>query len=141
MPEYRVHKIEVRAPSGAILPATIRWSIDPVEMCIIIGGQPELVVRASTLFECFIQLRLTLEPEGIRFLCNGARLDAYPSAMSLSMGSGWLVYQHREGQTGSVAGGLNLLDPSPIECVGTVEEQREWHKRWIQSIQKSPRIE
>ena len=47
--------------------------------------------------ECFERLREDLEPQGWRFLCAGARKDAFVSGMSRDMGGGETVYLFNEG--------------------------------------------
>src|SRR5215831_6769220 len=53
-----------------------------------------LSIEASgrDLFAALQQLRLQLEPLGWIPLCNGARVDCYPSGMARDMGGGASVY-------------------------------------------------
>src|SRR5437764_13739041 len=45
-------------------------------------------VQAPSLFECLMELRREHENAGWRFLCAGARVDAWPSGMSLDWSGG-----------------------------------------------------
>jgi hypothetical protein len=49
------------------------------------------------LFEALADLRQSLEEQGIRLFCNGARTDVWPSGMSRSMSGGRKAYVLRLG--------------------------------------------
>jgi hypothetical protein len=85
--------------------------------------------RGRDLFDALQQLRLQLEPLGWIPLCNGARVDCYPSGMARDMGGGQKVYI-----LGSEPGRpplVETLEPAPREMVGTVADQDAHYERWL----------
>jgi len=58
-----------------------------------------LAFSGDDLFECLCQLRLVLEKDNMKILCNGARTDAWPSNMSRDMGGARKIYINTNGQT------------------------------------------
>lgn len=84
------------------------------------------------LFECLIALRRELEKAGVRILCNGARVDAYPSGMSRSMGGARKVYITELGKPGTEL--VEIFDQADLAKVGSVEEQRTFHQLWVDSL-------
>jgi len=89
--------------------------------------------EASDLFECLVRIRSDLEGDGAKVLCNGARLDAYPSRMAREMGGGKKVYLMRMGEQARPEDLVNTFDEAPIEKIGSVVDQREYFVRWLQS--------
>ena len=75
------------------------------------------------------QLRLQLEPLGWYPLCNGARIDCYPSGMARDMGEGRAVYVLS--QTLDKLPLIPTFEPADREKVGTVAEQDANFERWF----------
>ena len=98
---------------------------------ILVGDQGQLWEGAGgDVFDALMNLRLELEPVGIRVCCNGARANAWSSGMQRDMGQGYEVYLlglERSGRPASI----QTLDPAPCEEVVTVAEQRAFHERWL----------
>ncbi len=98
---------------------------------ILVGDQGQLWEGAGgDVFDALMNLRLELEPVGIRVCCNGARANAWSSGTQRDMGQGYEVYLlglERSGRPASV----QTLDPAPCEEVVTVAEQRAFHERWL----------
>jgi len=90
------------------------------------------VFGGDDLFECLIALRRELEKAGDRILCNGARVDAYPSGMSRSMGGARKVYITELGKPGTEL--VKIFDQADLEKVGSVEEQQTYHQLWVDSL-------
>jgi len=86
------------------------------------------------LFEAMIKLRLWLEPHGYRLLCNGARLDVYPSRMSRDMGRGFSAYKIIPGRQAQMSDLVRILDPAPADAIASVSEQMAFYQNWIKSI-------
>jgi len=90
-----------------------------------------LSIEASgrDLFAALQQLRLQLEPLGWIPLCNGARVDCYPSGMARDMGGGRSVYilSSEPGRPPLV----ETFEPAPREKVGTVADQDASYQRWL----------
>jgi len=84
------------------------------------------------LFNALRELRSALDPLGIRLGVNGARRDAWASGMQVDMGEGRVVYLLAEGQTGRPEQ-VSTLGRTAVEHVGTLEEQKQHHARWLLS--------
>jgi hypothetical protein len=85
------------------------------------------------LFEAMIGLRKELEGLGCLLLCAGARADVFPSGMSRSMAGGRKAYVTRLGMPAGRSDVVDIFDYAGPESVGTVEQQREFHQKWIVS--------
>lgn len=88
------------------------------------------------LFNCFVDIRRQVEPAGVRFCVNGARINAYPSGMSRDMGGGqmlyilprfnifrkiiWIIGFRRRKL-------VYIFSPAPCHLVGSVDEQRAYY--------------
>ena len=114
---------------GALI--TIRWDGRDAFLSL---DAPELELSAEAhgrdLFDSLQQLRRQLEPLGWYPLCNGARVDCYPSGMAREMGGARAVYELTIGEAGRPPL-LGLFEPAPTAKVGTVAEQDAYHQRWI----------
>ena len=113
------------------------------------GGSARLSMEAAELglavqadgpdfFDALQQLRKqVLEPLGWVPLCNGARVDCYPSGMSRDMGGGMDVYIL------SARRGLRLrppmvgtFEPASKESVGTAEDQDAYFERFFKHLRR-----
>ena len=123
--------------SGEVVGAIIspQWDGGTVRLTIE-APDVDLALQADgpDLFAALQQLRRSLELLGWVPLCNGARVDCYPSGMARDMGGGASVYVL------SAKPGLHrrlplvgTFDPAPKESVGTVEDQDEYFRRWLGS--------
>jgi hypothetical protein len=99
-------------------------------------GPGKLRADAEDLFECLAKLRLDLEKEGAKVLCNGARLDAFPSGMAREMSGGKKVYLLKKGEPANPRDLVNTFDEAPIEKIASVADQREYYLAWIESCQR-----
>lgn len=97
-------------------------------------GVPSKTFHARDVFACFCDLREHLRAFDTILLCNGACLDAYPSRMSRDMGSGRLIYVTRMGHQARDADMVDLFDEAPAEKIASVEEQGEFHRKWLDSL-------
>ena len=86
------------------------------------------------LFECFCELRKFLEEEGWNILCNGARVDAYPTTMSRQMGGGLKLYLLKIGEEPKQGDLVKIFDRAELDKIGTVDEQRDYYNKWFESI-------
>ncbi|HEY6276869.1 MAG TPA: hypothetical protein VIX86_11115 [Streptosporangiaceae bacterium] len=84
------------------------------------------------LFSALQQLRKTLEPLGWVPLCNGARVDCYPSGMARDMGGGASVYvlSAKPGPRRRLPL-VGTFGPASKESVGTVVDQDIYFKKWL----------
>lgn len=94
------------------------------------------VFTANDLFDCLLLLREFLEGKKWLILCNGARVDAYPSTLSREMSGGKKIYILKLGEKVSQENLVNLFDEAPIEKIGTIEEQYKYYKQCVGSISK-----
>jgi hypothetical protein len=88
----------------------------------------------SDFFNCLCQIRLELEKKGIKILCNGARVDVWPSGMMRDMSNGILAYIMKMGLQSKVEDRVNIFEPAKPEEIGTVHEQSEYAKNWFKSF-------
>jgi hypothetical protein len=91
-------------------------------------------VSGSDLFDALDAVRRSFERKGYFLCCNGARIDAYPSAMSRDMGMGLKVYISEMGKPGGEL--VETLDPAPFDRISTVDDQKSWHREWFESLRK-----
>jgi hypothetical protein len=78
-------------------------------------------------------LRSKTDALGIKVLCNGARIDAFPSPMLQSSGAR-KVYITEIGKQALRENLVNIFEEAPAEKVGTIEDQFEYHNKWIDSL-------
>jgi hypothetical protein len=100
--------------------------------CGIDPGRREFA--ADDLFEAMTALRTELEGLGCLLLCAGARVDAFPSGMSRGMSGGRKAYITRLGLPAGSHDIVDVFDYAEPESIGTVEQQREFHEKWIASL-------
>ena len=86
------------------------------------------------LFECLCKLRIFLERQGLKILCNGARIDAYPSPMSRDMSGGLKLYRLKMGERSKRSDLLRIFDRAEPSQVGTVDEQLTYYQNWLKSV-------
>lgn len=86
------------------------------------------------LWEALTELRKTLDKRGQTLLITGARLDAYATGMSRSMGCGDLVYLLRFGESPKLEALKYLFEPARSEDVGSVQAQEARFRKWYDSV-------
>jgi hypothetical protein len=92
--------------------------------------------EALDLFEALIAMRRSFEERGCRLLCAGARPNAWPSAMSRDMGGGRKVFIVQMGMYADLDTLVDIFDYAEPGAVGTVEEQRAYRPKWLDSFRK-----
>ena len=90
--------------------------------------------EGKDLFDAFCALRAFLEKESWHLLCNGARIDAYPSPMGRNMSGGTKLYVQKIGKRAGREDLVYIFHRAEPELVGTVEEQLSYHEKWQESI-------
>jgi hypothetical protein len=85
------------------------------------------------VFDCLCQLRHFLERIGWNILCNGSRIDAYPSSMSRDMGGGMKLYHLKLGKRPQRSDLLRIFERAEPDQIGTIEEQRAYYEKWCAS--------
>ncbi len=122
--------MSVLAPGGAEEDWLLRLDMNGEPRMALVGsGGTEWCAAGDDLFEVLAQIRLQIEPLGYLLLCNGARVDAYPSSMSLEMSKGRVLYVLRMGV--SPRRTVDLFGRADPAMVGTVAEQSEFYRSWL----------
>ncbi|MFH8614205.1 hypothetical protein ACH4E8_03890 [Streptomyces sp. NPDC017979] len=94
-------------------------------------GGAQWHAAGDDLFDALKGLRRQIEPLGYLLLCNGARVDVFPSNMLRASSGGWLVYVLEKGKAArKQVGVLDSADPAEV---GTVAEQQEYYESWLRS--------
>jgi hypothetical protein len=106
-----------------------RLSMDAAELGLSVQAD------GQDLFGALQHLRKRdLEPLGWVPLCNGARVDCYPSGMARDMGGGMDVYVLSARRWLGLRHPLvGTFEPAPKESVGTVEDQDARFERFFRS--------
>jgi hypothetical protein len=110
---------------------TCRWDGRNAELSL---GAPDahlsLEATARDAFDALQRVRLQLEPLDWYPLCNGARVDCYPSGMARGMGGALTVYVLAVGRSARPPL-VGLFEPAAREQVGPVADQDAHYERWI----------
>jgi hypothetical protein len=93
-----------------------------------------VVFSGDNLFSALCSLREYLELDGWYLLCNGARLNAYPSGMSLQMSRGRKVYLLEMGRQSRRDSLIDIFGAAELAEVATVAEQRLFFEQWLKSL-------
>jgi len=114
---------------------------DSIISIIASHGKVELIFDAENIhimvedyypFLALTQLRVQLEAKGIKILCNGSRLDVYPSNAAII---GFKAYQLEIGKLGSKENVCYIFDPTDdLSKIATVKEQWDYWIRWRKSV-------
>lgn len=83
-------------------------------------------------FVALKKIRQELDHMHIKLLCNGSRIDVYPSGMSLSS---LMAYELKMGQPAISL--VNIFEPADVEKIVSVEEQGVYRSQWLKSLKKS----
>lgn len=102
---------------------------DEPRMSLASSGGMEWHAAGDDFFEVLTRLRLQIEPLGYRLLCNGARVDAYPSGMSREMSKGRVLYVLRMGISPRTT--VDLFGRADPAAIGTVAEQSDFYHAWL----------
>jgi hypothetical protein len=129
------YKVQVLSPDGSTQPATADVTgEDNLNLVFQNDSLGRFEASESDLFEAMIKLRLWLEAQGYKLLCNGARLDVYPSRMARQMGAGFRAYKMTMGRPAEMNDRVKILDPAPADTIATVAEQKLFYENWLNSI-------
>ncbi|MBO6526924.1 hypothetical protein [Erythrobacter sp.] len=89
--------------------------------------------KQADAFECLGRYREYLEKLGLKPLCVGARIDAFPSGMCRDMGRGFAAYITEMG-TAAATRPESIFDPADAATIATVGEQKQRHEDWLESF-------
>ncbi len=126
--------VKVQLADKTIRDCTVRVSHAPPWRLTFFGIYLEQrEFDGNDLFDAMVALRRKLEGLGCLLLCAGARPDVFPSGMSRSMAGGRKAYVTQLGMPAGRSDMVDIFDYAKPEWVGTVEEQRDFHRKWIAS--------
>ena len=138
--EHYQSQIDLIYKTGARVPAVIQAEevlIDSSERYRVTLKYAERVVSDESdigFFDALRKLRLFLEQDECLPWCFGASEDVYPSPMQESMGPAILAYRTQLGQQASSEDIVNIFDADASVKPATVEQQRLFHQKWLQSL-------
>lgn len=92
----------------------------------------------SDLFECLVDLRQEFSVKKYLLLCNGARVNVYPSPMSRDMGGARLAYLLTLGKQSKREDLIDIFNYAEFIDIGSVEEQKRFYNSWLKSPKQSP---
>ena len=95
-------------------------------------NQTSLTKTADDFFDALRQIRLELETQNVMILCNGARIDAYPSGVSRQMSLGRIAYLNQMGQPAQQK--VAIFDKTEANWVASVAEQDKYYHAWLASL-------
>ena len=95
-------------------------------------NQMSITKTADDFFEALRQIRLELETQNAMILCNGARIDAYPSGVSRQMSLGRIAYLNQMGQPAQQK--VAIFDKTEADWVASVAEQDKYYHAWLVSL-------
>lgn len=98
-------------------------------------GFEEINIQGSDFFECLLEVRKVLEKQGLFILCKGAMINVSSSRMSKQMGRGIKAYVLEIGKQASFKNLINIFDPAKETEVGSINEQRSFYQRWLESLE------
>jgi len=131
---------EVAVPAvrgGQTVTAQVRFAVSS-EVCVVqvsSGGDVTARGEARDLFAALAVARRELEAHGMQLANNGARLDVWPSGMLRQAGYGRRAYVLTLPPTAARQSTVDIFEPAPKSSVlGTVDEQREWFRRYWDSV-------
>jgi hypothetical protein len=93
----------------------------------------KLIFIESDFFECLINLRKELDKYDYYPLCNGARVDVYPSGMCRDMGNGLVAYIQIPNKQVNSEDLVNIFDFAESNLIASVDKQYKFYKSLIYS--------
>lgn len=126
--------IMVQTKSGEVRDALVNVTTEPLQMRFECAGFNPKVFSGRDFFSAFAKLREWLEESHIKLLCNGARVDVYPSGMSRDMGGGRKAYVLCVGQPARRIDQVDVLEYAPVEKIGSIKEQKQFYEKWKASM-------
>ncbi|MBR1281033.1 hypothetical protein JQ597_03165 [Bradyrhizobium sp. AUGA SZCCT0177] len=98
------------------------------------GAETKVAESEEDFFEALKNLRHDLEKTGALLHCFGASENVYPSGMQKSMGPAILAYRMHIGSPALRKDIVNIFDADQTVVPSTVEQQKQFHERWIKSL-------
>ncbi len=111
------------------------YSEQPYSVRAIFADGMELTGTGADIFLSFLNLRENLP--GYIFQCKGSKINVHPSRMSSQMGGGLIAYELSMGHSAKRSDLVNIFTPDTVKNEVPTAEQREFFKRWTQSLSDS----
>jgi hypothetical protein len=144
MKKKKTENLKIQCKDGSIIDGKVlyfRRTITPYEWTIEFTASifDKMEFTSGDMFECLIMLRKELIKYNCILLCNGARLDVYPSGMCRDMGDGLVAHISKPGGSVSEEDLVYIFDYAQSELIASVEEQYNFHISHINSKLHSPK--
>lgn len=120
--------------SGGISHIQLEYSTTPPWRIEVMIHGKLLKFHGDDLFDAMCEMRKKFESMNILLLCNGSRIDVYPSRMSRQMGGGRKAYILKLGQQAKLSDLIDIFDKAEALVVSTVDEQKNFYQNWIKSL-------
>lgn len=91
--------------------------------------------KSDNIFDSIVELRKKLELNNIYLLCNASVINVYPSGMQKEFG-GTKAYKLQMGKQALLIDVVDIFDYDSELKIGSVKEQEEFYKNWIESLRK-----
>lgn len=130
MEDKTLFPLKIQDEQGFIIDAQVQYFSPSWPNWILEFTSPsikKLSFTATDVFECLTQLRLELAQYGYKPLCNGARLNVYPSGMCRDMGNGLSAYVFTPGKQVDSEDLVGIFDYAEPDSIASVEEQFNYY--------------
>lgn len=134
MNEIDTFSVKVAGAQGSVACEVVVFYEPSISMKLVMPGETPMAFEGNDLFESMKSLRRHLEQREMLLLCNGARVDSYPSQMSRQMGHARRVYLATMGQQTRREDLVDIFGEAPVEKIGSVDAQRAYHDDWLRSL-------
>lgn len=107
---------------------------DPVYFSLrFVEDEIDFSTEARDAFGALNAARAKFEPQGWRFLCNGARRDCHAFGAQLAADLGEQVFQLVPGRPAAKGDLVGIFEPADESSVGSLVEQQAHFERWKSS--------
>ncbi|WDE06525.1 hypothetical protein SG34_006290 [Thalassomonas viridans] len=113
--------INVQQKDGSISEYNISFDVtkEPA-VSIIFDYEAEQVFKERDFFNCLKLIRVYFDKAGAKVLCNGARIDVYPSRMSRDTGRGRKAYVLVQGRQALRTDLVDIFDAAAPDLIGCI---------------------
>jgi len=128
-------KLEVQKKDGTVCDCSVLFDESgDASISLTLEDGSEKIFSDDDLFNTLKLIRAYFESDGSKLLCNGARVDVYPSGMSRSMGKGQKAYVLTQGVQARRDNLVDIFDFAEPSKVDTIEAQESYYRNWIKSL-------
>lgn len=127
--------VSILLQDGGILKCKVHFILDKKwKLNVFDFDLPRSEFISEDLFSAQVEFRKELELKKAKLLCAGSRIDVFPSGMSRSMAGAMKAYKTQLGKPSQSTDLVDIFDYARPDAVATVEEQRDFHQKWIESL-------